>query len=128
MKKAILNIVLTALSVLLVVSMSFAADVKVPDTKAAAKATVDSAKSESKATVEKGKADVKATAKKELVDINSASETELKSIPGIGDAYAAKVVAGRPYANKTQLKSRNILPGPVYEKVKDLVIAKQPKK
>jgi DNA uptake protein ComE-like DNA-binding protein len=63
-----------------------------------------------------------------LVDINSATDAELKAIPGLGDAYVAKIVVGRPYANKTQLKSRNILPGPVYEKVKDLIIARQKKK
>jgi len=49
----------------------------------------------------------------------------LKAVPGIGDAYAAKIVAGRPYAKKDQLKSRNILPAPVYEKTKNLIIAKQ---
>jgi DNA uptake protein ComE-like DNA-binding protein len=73
-------------------------------------------------------ADTKAAAKAKLVDINTASESELKAVPGIGDAYAAKIIAGRPYAKKDQLKSRNIMPGPVYEKTKDLIIAKQPKK
>jgi DNA uptake protein ComE-like DNA-binding protein len=63
-----------------------------------------------------------------LVDINSATDAELKAIPGLGDAYVAKIVVGRPYANKAQLKSRNILPAPVYEKVKDLIIARQKKK
>ena len=54
-----------------------------------------------------------------------ASEAELKAVPGIGDAYAAKIIAGRPYANKSQLKSRNILPAPAYDKVSELIIAKQ---
>lgn len=100
-------------------------------TKADAKATVDKGKADTKAAADKTKADAKATADKgkaKLVDINSASEAELKAIPGIGDTYAAKIVAGRPYANKSQLKSRNILPAPVYEKTKDLVVATQPKK
>jgi DNA uptake protein ComE-like DNA-binding protein len=69
-----------------------------------------------------------APAKQELVDINSATDAELKAIPGIGDAYIAKIVANRPYANKTQLVSRKILPEAVYEKIKDKIIAKQPKK
>ena len=74
-------------------------------------------------------ADTKApAAKQELVDINSASDAELKAIPGLGDAYIAKIVVNRPYANKTQLVSRKVLPESVYEKVKDKIIAKQVKK
>lgn len=74
-------------------------------------------------------ADTKApAAKQELVDINSASDAELKAIPGLGDAYIAKIVVNRPYANKTQLVSRKVLPEAVYEKVKDKIIAKQAKK
>ena len=71
---------------------------------------------------------VKDQAKTAQIDINTASDAELKSIPGIGDAYAAKIIAGRPYAKKDQLKSRNILPSAVYEQVKDRMIAKQPAK
>ena len=60
-----------------------------------------------------------------LVDINSASVADLKALPGIGDAFAAKIVAGRPYKLKTQLKTRNIIPAATYEKVKDQIVAKQ---
>jgi DNA uptake protein ComE-like DNA-binding protein len=49
----------------------------------------------------------------------------LEALPGIGKAYAAKIVGGRPYANKSQLVSKNVLPQAVYDKVKDLVVAKQ---
>ncbi len=103
----------------------------VDKTKADTKAAADKTKADAKASADKTKSDAKAAtdkAKAKLIDINSASEAELKAVPGIGDTYAAKIVAGRPYANKSQLKSRKIVPAPVYDKTKDLIIATQPKK
>lgn len=117
MRNSIVKTALTAASLLLAASLSFAVDIKVPDVKGAAKATADSAKT-----------GAKAAAKAKLVDINTATEAQLKAIPGLGDAYVAKIIAGRPYANKAQLKPRKILSDAVYEKVKDLIIATQPKK
>jgi competence protein ComEA len=72
------------------------------------------------------KSDKAATsAKKEPLDINSASAEDLKTIPGIGDAYAKKIVDGRPYKRKDELVQKKVVPQATYDKIKDQIIAKQ---
>ncbi len=109
MKRYLTRIVAFTFALLLTGSLAFATDMKMP----------------SKITE---KATSAAKAKTGLIDINSAPESELKAVPGVGDTYAKKIIAGRPYTKKDQLKSKKIIPAGLYDKIKDKIVAKQPKK
>ncbi|MFZ2948531.1 MAG: helix-hairpin-helix domain-containing protein [Desulfuromonadaceae bacterium] len=113
------KIALIAVALLFSVSPGFAAEVKT-DAKPSPASAMEKAKVPAAAE--------KTAAKASLVDINTATDAELKAIPGLGEALAAKIIAGRPYANKAQLKSRKVLSPLLYEQVKDRIIAKQPAK
>lgn len=68
-----------------------------------------------------------AAASADKIDINTATADQLKAFPGIGDAYSKRIIDNRPYANKAQLVSKGALPKGVYEKLKEKIIATQPK-
>lgn len=117
MRKNIFKVIAIIVSLSFIATVGFAADPKAP-----AKPTLPVQPKVEKA------ADKKAEAKAALIDINTATKAELTAIPGIGDAFSQKIIDGRPYAKKDQLKSRKIIPAATYDKIKDKIIAKQPPK
>lgn len=69
------------------------------------------------------KASQAAAAMGDKLDINSATKEQLDGLPGIGKAYAEKIIAGRPYRTKRDLVTKKIIPQSLYEKIKDQIIA-----
>lgn len=70
------------------------------------------------------RSDNKRNTKAEQVNINTAGREQLAALSGIGDEYADKVIAGRPYKNKKELKTRKILPDANYKQVADKITTK----
>ena len=102
-----------------------AAPVKAPVVQAAATPNTAPQPSAAKTVNPAPKAAPVITPARVYVDINHATVKELKNLPGIGDVYAAKIIAGRPYANKSPLVSKKIIDAGLYDTIQGMIIAKQ---
>jgi len=56
------------------------------------------------------------------VDLNSASQKELEALPGVGEATAKKIIAGRPYKSVDELTKAGV-PAKTVDSLKPLVTA-----
>jgi len=120
MKSSSITIALTTIVLLLGTSVSLAVEDPADDTDSASSTT----RTAGKGTAAK-KAEIaarrKAAAKIKRVDINNATAEQLQKLPGVSDAEAAKIIAGRPYASKTWLVTKNIIPEAIYEGIKSQI-------
>ena len=115
MKRSRIQTLLIAAALLLSASVCIAAESKTPPAKSTGtpKAAEKGSKAEQPVTPDNP------------VDINGASKAQLKKIPGVNDALADKIIAGRPYLSKAHLVTRNVISGVHYAQIKDLIIARQ---
>lgn len=57
-----------------------------------------------------------------LANINTSSAADMaKTLPGIGDKTAPKIVSGRPYATPQDLVSKKVLTEGQFQKIKDVI-------
>lgn len=59
------------------------------------------------------------------LDLNIATKEQLLSLPGMTEAEADRVIAGRPYNDPNDLVKRHIMPKAEYDKIADQVTAKK---
>lgn len=52
------------------------------------------------------------------LNLNSASRADLAAIPGVGQLYADKIVAGRPFKTLDEVVSRRIMPSAAFKEIR----------
>ncbi len=119
MNRTIRTLALCALVVALAAPMSFAQGAKTTSGSTPAKSTMGSGTA--------GGTRMHSYAKKgswAKVDLNTATAEELTKLPGVDQATADKIVAGRPYTMKTQLVSKKILTHKEYSRISTRIEAR----
>lgn len=127
MKTPLLNLVL-AVSALLIPSLPGRAQeaTELPRKTAPKNPAAKAPRTKDLAARAKARAKAKAEADGKAIDINSATKEQLKTLPGITDAYADKIIAGRPYLSKAFLVTKNILPNDLFQTLRKQIVARQP--
>jgi len=59
------------------------------------------------------------------LDLNSAPKSQLKTLPGMTDEAADRIIAGRPYSTEHELLDKRILSREEYNKIADSVTVKK---
>lgn len=124
MKQYFIPVALTAAVLLLGTGLSSAVE-NITDTPQQAATKADASPKNDKSETD---AKHKQTARTKLVDINTATKQELKKLPGISDAEADKIIAGRPFGSKAWLVTKKIIPMETYQALNGLIICKLTKK
>lgn len=120
MKYRCRSVVLTAAVLLLGTGLSSAVE-NITDTPQQAATRVDASPKNTNSKIVAGH---KHPARIKLVDINTATKQELKKLPGISDAEADKIIAGRPFGSKAWLVTKNIIPMETYQAISGKIVCK----
>jgi DNA uptake protein ComE-like DNA-binding protein len=57
-----------------------------------------------------------------ILNLNTATRDQLIAFPGIGAAYADKIIQGRPFKQRSELVSRKIMPDRAYLAIKKWLV------